>query len=729
MNSKLKLYYDAILNSYSQMFFSNDKWFAILLVLVSFLDPLAGLSGFLCVLSSVALASWFGFNPEAVRDGTYGFNSLMVGLVFGIHYQMSMQFFLILVLISLLTLFITIWLGNVLSKQRVPFFSLPFLLSIWILTLTLRSFHAVHLNERGIYTLNELYAIGGMGLVQLYEQINAFYLPLFFDVYLKSLGAIFFQSNILVGFIIGIGLLRFSRIAFLLSLVGFSTGYCFYYFLEGNISDLNYSFVGFNFILTSIALGGFFIIPSKKSFLLVFIITPIIAIIITVGNTLLSSFQLPLFSLPFSIVSVLMLFVLQFRQRHKNLELVYHQNFSPEENLYKHINEIERFKNDNYFHIGLPFYGEWFVSQGHAGNITHKGDWQYAWDFVVVDDNEKTYREPGMDVSHFYCNNLPILAPADGWVMECVDEVEDNAIGGVDLENNWGNSIIIKHSDYLFTKISHIKQGSFKVFPGSFVKKGMHIANCGNSGRSPEPHVHFQIQATPFIGSRTFKYPLSYYISQQNGKFEFHSFDYPKENQKISRVNTTKLIKDAFGFIPGTMFKFDVKGSGKFDGLCSWEVFTDAFNRSYIYCHNTKSFAYFVNNETVHYFTSFTGNKNSLLYYFYLGAYKILMGFYPDLEMKDKFPVSTFYQGPIKIIQDFVAPFAIYLKSDYNSRFVFMDDQTFPKHIIIESSAKIGLGNKIHKQINFEFTLQKDRINKFNISIKNKTINAVCILD
>ena len=70
-----------------------------------------------------------------------------------------------------------------------------------------------------------------------------------------------------------------------------------------------------------------------------------------------------------------------------------------------------------------------------------------------------------------------------------------NNIGDVNLGDNWGNTIIIKHGDYLFSKISHIKEGSFKVRVGDYVKKGDVLAVCGNSGRSPEPHLHFQLQS------------------------------------------------------------------------------------------------------------------------------------------------------------------------------------------------------------------------------------------
>ncbi|HEY2733563.1 MAG TPA: M23 family metallopeptidase, partial [Polyangiales bacterium] len=41
------------------------------------------------------------------------------------------------------------------------------------------------------------------------------------------------------------------------------------------------------------------------------------------------------------------------------------------------------------------------------------------------------------------------------------------------------------------------------VYPGQFVTRGTVLGYCGNSGRSPRPHLHFQLQATAQLGSAT----------------------------------------------------------------------------------------------------------------------------------------------------------------------------------------------------------------------------------
>ncbi|HEY4800634.1 MAG TPA: urea transporter, partial [Bacteroidia bacterium] len=396
-------YYNALVNSYSQIFFSDNRWFGVLLLLASFLDPFTGISGLLAVVVTAIFAKWFGFNPEQTKNGSYGFNSLLVGLLMGVHFKLNLPFFLILALISLLTLLLTVSFAALTEKNKIPFLSLPFLAAAWIVLLSVRNYTSLGLSERGIYTMNELSSIGGTGLVKFYETINSLQIPLFIEVYLKSLGAIFFQYNILAGLIIAAGLIICSRIAFSLSLLGFTTGYLFYYFVQGNISEMQYSFIGFNFILSAIALGVFFLIPSVKSYLLVVLITPLIGILISAFSNIFNSFQLPVYTLPFNFIVLLILFVLYLRTSAKKLELVLVQQFSPEKNLYKHRNNLERFRNNTYFHIHFPFFGEWLVTQGHNGKQTHKAEWRYAWDFVVADETKKTFRPPGETVTDFYC--------------------------------------------------------------------------------------------------------------------------------------------------------------------------------------------------------------------------------------------------------------------------------------------------------------------------------------
>ncbi|MEY5047834.1 MAG: hypothetical protein RLZZ175_1193 [Bacteroidota bacterium] len=708
------------------MFFSDSIWFSIIVFISTFTDPYAGASGLIAVIISNLMAYWLGLNETSIANGTYSYNSLMVGLVLGVIFKFSWVFLLILFLASFLCLIITAWLGVVLYKYKVPFLSFPFLITVWIMLLATRNYDNLALSERGIYTLNDMYLTGGNFYIYLNEKINALKIPIFWDVYFKSLGAIIFQYNIIAGFLIALGLLIYSRISFTLSLLGYTTGFLFYQFVDGSFNELIYGYIGFNFILLSISIGGFFLIPSLKSYLLVIVCTPVTAILISSVSNIFFPMQLPIYSLPFNIIAILLLFILNHRLGFKKPELVVNQLLSPEKNLYAHKNRLERFKHDTYYHISLPFWGEWTVSQGYEGNITHKENWKYALDFVVTDEKKNTYQLPGTDVSHFYCYNLPVTAPAAGWVIEIKDDIEDNIIGDVNLKENWGNTIIIKHAEDLYTKLSHIKKGTFKVKVGDYVYKGDLLANCGSSGRSPEPHLHFQLQTTPYIGSHTLYYPISYYISRENNQFKFHAFEVPKENEIISKVAVNNLMNTAFHFIPGQIINFEVDENGKKE-LIKWEIFTNAYNVSYIFCHKTKAVAYFAKNDVLHYFTDFYGDKESLLYYFYLGAHKIVMGYYHEMEVNDILPINIIDLGIFKVLHDFTAPFFQYLKIQYTSKFKQVDDPYFPQFVEIETAVEAKIASKSVKKINFNLLINSNKVKEFSFSLKNKTITATCV--
>ena len=704
----MKFYRDSIVNSYAQIFFSNHKWLAYLLLLASFIDPYLGVSGLIAAAASVFFAKWMGFNKESIRSGMYSYNSILVGFTIGVFYKFSLPFFGILLLASLLTMLITVCLSAFVAAYRIPFLSLPFMFGVWAILLGARGFKAIELSERGIYAINDLYSFWGPDMAKFMQEMALLKFPLLIDVYLKSMGAIFFQYNLLTGILMALGLLIYSRIAFSLSVLGFLTGYYFVQFFQGNMTELEYSYIGFNYILSSVALGGFFMVPSLRSYLLVMVSAALIALSISALGNFFYVFQLPIYSLPFSIVVMLMIYALNNRYSMNGLHMVQYQQYSPEKNLYTYHNRLERFKNDTYFHIHLPFYGEWFVSQAHEGAITHKDDWRFAFDFVIADETQKTFKSPGEEVTDFYCYNLPVLSPAAGYVVTLVDGIVDNAIGEVNLGENWGNAIVIKHSDFLYSKITHIKEASFKVKLGDYVKKGEVLASCGNSGRSPEPHIHFQVQSTPFVGAKTLKYPISYYVSKQNEKYTFHSFEYPLEGQTIFRINSTTLLKNNFDFVPGMTMDFAVDRNGEKSNV-KWEVFVDSSNQAYIFCHETQSLAYFVNNETLHYFTEFKGDKKSLLYYFYLGAHKILLGYYYELEVKDVLPIDGFFTGFSKVIQDFVAPFGIYLKTEYSAKFIEIDDPMSPSKIRISSSALVKIGENVKRKIEFDFVLNHSK--------------------
>lgn len=715
-----------ILNSYSQVFFSDNKLFASILLLVSFFDIWAGISGLLAIIISNLLGYLLGYSRLAVNKGSYGFNSLLVGLGTGLYFQPSLELFAIVFFASVITFFISISLEGLLGKYGLPFLSLPFLFGMWIVSLASADFGSLGISERGIYTANEMYLLGGNTLLNLYYWWNELQFTYSLKVYFLSLGAIFFQFNVLSGILIAIGLLIYSRIGFTLSLVGFYAAFYFYQLIGADIHELSYTYIGFNFILTSIALGGFFMIPGRTTYWWVVLILPMVVLITISTDHLFAPFRLSIYSLPFNIVVLTFLYSMKLRlQRGKGLIEVMVQQNSPERNLYFFKNASQRFKELQYLPFSLPFFGDWTVSQAHDGEHTHKAEWKHAWDFVIEDEKKKQFKGNGDKLSDYYCYDKKVLAPADGTIQEINDGIADNPTGDVNLTQNWGNSIVIKHTEYLYSQLSHLKAGTIEVGKGDTVKKGQVLALVGNSGRSPYPHLHFQLQSTPYVGSETLEYPIGYYVVRSDKDFRLQSFEKPGLGNVVSNIRTNELLKKALHFIPGQQFKFIHKEKGKQETL-SWEVKTDPYNNAYFHCRKSNSFAYFHNDGNVHYFKNFIGNRKSLLFHFYLALYKVQTGFYRDLEIADEVPVNQTFGGLRLVLQDFLSPFYFFLKTQYRIHYVSMDDELSPTAITLRSQIQNTSFGEAVSGFEFEITIDREGIQKIQLTEKGHE-KAVCI--
>jgi urea transporter/murein DD-endopeptidase MepM/ murein hydrolase activator NlpD len=722
-------FFHSLVHSYSQVFFSKNRVFGIILILVSFIDFYCGLAGLFAVIVANALAYRMGFNKYNIREGYYGFNVLLVGLGLGIYFHTDLNFYILLFFLSILTLFITLAMEGVIGKYALPYLSIPFLIAIWLVTLATRQFESLIISERGIYIFSTLYDKGNMTFVHIYEYFNSLNIHESVLLYFKSLGAIFFQYNILAGILVSIGILIFSRISFILSLLGFYVAYFFYHIFGGDLTQLSYAYIGFNFILSSIALGGLYLIASKSSFFWVLVLIPLLVVVSAGSYGVFELFQLPVYSLPFNIVVLLFLYILKFRiHTKKQPQIVAIQHFSPEKNLYAQLNFNERFSNATYVNIVLPVYGQWKTTQAHDGDITHKEEWRHAWDFEIENENGETFKNAGQSVKDYYCYDKPILAPADGHVVEVMNSVPDNRIGDMNLKYNWGNTIVIQHAEHLFSQLSHLKMDSIKVKPGDLVKRGDLLAATGNSGRSPVPHLHFQLQATPHIGSKTMDHPISYYILTHEDKNEICFYDRPQKGDVISNIMKNSLIAQSFRFIPGRIFKFQMQDEKKKSTkIVEWEIQSDIYNNTYILDKKTLSMAFFSNDGLMHNFYNYKGKRNILLYYFYLAAYRMPMGYYQDLIIKDLYRLDLIPGRFFLFFQDFVAPFFLFRKAIFELQFLKNDSDLSSEEIVLESSTRVKSPGLNKEMFHFEIELRNGSIEIFKIKKRSQSYTATCI--
>ena len=720
----MKYWISSILNTYSQIFFSLNKVLAAVILLITFFTPHLGISGLCAVILINGIAHLIGVNRKLIEEGLYGFNALLLGLFLGFEYQFNAAFILLFVVSIVMLLIISVWLNGVFSKYKLPFLSIPFIITYSIISLSSSNFSNIFLNEDHVYVINQL-AVEKQSLIfQIVHSFDDLTFPKIVMIYFKTLAGTFFQTSVLAGMLVAAGILYFSRIAFSLSIIGFVSAYVFYSAFGADVNDLDLNLVGSNFIFMAIGIGCFYIIPNAYSYISVICLTPILMMLMIFLNKIMIVFQLKSFTLSFSVIICLFLLFLQQRWFHKYLHLVTIQYYSAEKTIYKYITSINRFKNAHLAKINLPFWGEWFVSQGYNGKITHLGDWGKALDFVIVDELKETYKNSGTQKEDFFCYNKPILAPLDGYVYDILNTVDENEIHGVNTTENWGNTVILNHLNGVFSQISHIKKDSFKVAIGEYITKGTVIAMCGNSGRSPEPHIHFQLQSEAKIGSKTIEYPISYFIEREKNDYKLKISSVPKIDTNISNVTIHNLLKESFAFLPGKKITFKKENSSFFT---EWEVFTDEFNRTYVFCHETKSIAYFVNDGTMFYFFDFEGDKKSLLFYFYLASYRVLLGCYEKIEVSDSIPLIHFNNKMFQWIQDFIAPFYRFTKAEYKSSISKVDNLLDPTNATIISQIEAKFISYSFRDITFEIELKDKNIHQFSFTQKGIKKSFLCV--
>ena len=151
----------------------------------------------------------------------------------------------------------------------------------------------------------------------------------------------------------------------------------------------------------------------------------------------------------------------------------------------------------------LPLVGRWLVANGGTTRQTsHSWDivtQRYAYDFLMVDGAGRTHVGTGNRLEDYHAYGRPVVAPAGGRVVRVVDGIRDAprvGTGWVDWRSPdiAGNSITIEHEPGEYSLLAHLMPGSPTVRPEDPVLRGQPVARVGNSGRSTEPHLHFQVQ-------------------------------------------------------------------------------------------------------------------------------------------------------------------------------------------------------------------------------------------
>ncbi len=582
----------AVLNSYSEIFFMENYVAGLILLLCTFINPNLGLAGILAVLSAYLFARFLNIGDLFLSSGFYTYNPLLVGLSIGFLFKITPLTVFFIITAGIVTLVFSIMLYSLFSYYlKLPILSLPFVFISSTIYLAVSNYSNLFVNS-------------------LYQNINwsslEEYMPQWLSGYFKSLGTILFMPDILVGIAFSVVIFFISRILFFLSVLGYYTGSLILGVLTGSFYEAFSDISHFNFILISMALGGVFLVPSIRSYFIAVIAVLSSTIVLSAVKTFWSFYGIPAFTLPFNFVSLTFLYVLGFIGFPLIAKII---RKTPEETLDFFITNINRFKGSERG-IYLPFSGKWTVWQGFNGRWTHKGSWKYAYDFVITDKNGKTYKGDGKQLTDYYAYRKPVLSPVRGRVVKVISDIPDNPVGEVDKENNWGNLVIIYDERGFYVEISHFAQNSIKVKEGDWVEIGSFLGLCGNSGYSPQPHIHVQVQLLPDIGAYTVPFSFVSYLSDNT----FFSNDTPEEGETVEPVYPDKSVDLKMSFILDTEYHYEIFKDGK--KVDSLNLVVKMSSDGTFYFDSGKGVLYFGKKDGTFFFYRFDGTDRYLKTFF-----------------------------------------------------------------------------------------------------------------
>ena len=146
--------------------------------------------------------------------------------------------------------------------------------------------------------------------------------------------------------------------------------------------------------------------------------------------------------------------------------------------------------------LDSPLTGEWFVLNGGRSVVLngHSPNESQAVDFQLMGANGRTHTgDAGAPLADYPGFGQPVLAPADGRVVEITDDYPDTPPG---TNGESANTMVLDIGER-YLVLAHLKQGSVVVQVGDEVHSGEPLAAVGNSGHTNEPHLHLQIQDSP----------------------------------------------------------------------------------------------------------------------------------------------------------------------------------------------------------------------------------------
>ena len=633
--------------AYAILFFSANVRFGWLLLSASLLSPAIGLSGLAGAFAAGGLAWALGFDQARIRNGYLLFNPLLACLTLGL---MNRSYFFAP------SVLVVLWIAAVLGG---------FFLAV---AMQHAFSHFLGLSAQSLPAMtfaNVLYlvafAVAGPATAPV-EIANSWldlgFLPSSAQSFFQIFGAMVFEPHALPGLVVFLALLVISPLSALLATASLGVGLETMNLLGFHTAPSGAIWCGFNFLLCGIALGSAYFAPSRMSLLLALAGTFLCALVTLALATALRYFGLPASALPYNLVVLVLVYALRQRQSLAGLHASPVPGILPETAGRLVVLNASRFPHFQLPALDLPFKDECVITQGVNGSLTHRAPWHWALDFEVLSHNQRCVRS-GAVLEDYHTFNKLVLAPCSGTVSAIKSHVRDNPPGANNPEENWGNYVAI-HSDAGYhVLIAHLRQGAPLVHVGQRIVSGEPIGHCGNSGRSPVPHLHLQIQDSAYPGGPTRPFCLRNVIQLNSAGTvqKYLTSTIPAEGTRLAFPTPLPALRALFcNWVPGEYrYRISIDNHATRDETLVLDFDDMGRFRLRSRRHAAQLTAFLSLN--VFYAVDYEGPRDSLLALIATGLARVPCLADPGLTWEDYVSPAPFYHSAVRTLHDIVDPY------------------------------------------------------------------------
>lgn len=513
--------------AYGAFFLLRGRLVNGLLLLATLVDPMTGLGGLVGLLG-VEAARRLGLSGR--HDDLDRINGLLLGLVMGATFS---SWFLLLLSGPVAAAFTRCLAPEIEHRGGLPLLALPFALGgffLWSVASVLLVPRAVP--QPLVFSLGEPAVLRG---------------------WLSALGGVYLAPYPLSGLLVGMALMLRSRYLAFLTLVGFGCSEATLAIAGAWRGGPTSMVAGTGAIVAAVLVGGLMCSPSPRSLGLG---------ALSAGAATLAYLGLvgPLARLgivPLALPFILAVWLALRGWGHCSGLGWLTQPELPEASSEKAQLARARGQSGS-LALEAPFEGRWAVYQGVDGPHTHRDKWTFALDFVQT-IRDHSFCGSGNQVGDFYAFGRRILSPVTGVVVECSDDRPDNPPGGVDLDQKFGNYVLLDIGGGLYVLLAHLQQDSLVVKRGESVVAGQWLGGCGNSGRSPQPHLHLHVQRGRPLGSPTVPFHLTGVLYQ--GDYTLRCT--PGEGDVVERPRVDQDLSQAVSMEVGERFLYCCEGEAQ----------------------------------------------------------------------------------------------------------------------------------------------------------------------